>query len=44
MDLVGFREDNVLPVAAFYRPDVSINYLAEVGATPPRPPLTATAA
>lgn len=31
-DLVGFREDNVLPVAAFYgRGDTTINYLAEVG-------------
>jgi hypothetical protein len=29
-DLVGFREDNVLPIAAFYKPDVSINYLAEL--------------
>lgn len=32
IDLVGFREDNVLPVAAFYRPEVSINYLAQVRA------------
>lgn len=31
VDLVGFREDNVLPVAAFYgRGDTTINYLAEV--------------
>ena len=29
-DFVGFREDNVIPVGAFYRPEVSINYLAEV--------------
>jgi hypothetical protein len=31
IDLVGFREDNVLPIGAFYRPEISINYLAEVG-------------
>lgn len=32
VDLVGFREDNVLPVAAFYgRGDTTVNYLAEVG-------------
>ena len=31
VDLVGFREDNVLPVAAFYgRGDTTINFLAEV--------------
>lgn len=31
VDLVGFREDNVLPVSAFYgRGDTTINYLAEV--------------
>lgn len=31
VDLVGFREDNVLPVAAFYgRGDRSVNHLAEV--------------
>lgn len=31
VDLVGFREDNVLPVAAFYgKGDTTINYLAEV--------------
>jgi hypothetical protein len=30
VDLLGFREDNVLPVASFYRPDVLINHLAEV--------------
>ena len=31
VDLVGFREDNVLPVAAFYgRGDTTVNYLAEV--------------
>lgn len=29
-DLVGFREENVLPVAAFYTPDVQINYIAEL--------------
>jgi hypothetical protein len=29
-DLVGFREDNVLQVAAFYKVDVQINYLAEL--------------
>jgi hypothetical protein len=29
-DLVGFREDNVLQISAFYKPDVSINYLAEL--------------
>ena len=28
--MVGFREENVLPVAAFYTADVQINYLAEV--------------
>jgi len=30
IDLVGFREENVLSVAAFYTSDVTINYLAEV--------------
>ena len=30
MDLVGFREENVLPVAAFYKSDVSVNYLADL--------------
>lgn len=30
MDLVGFREENVLQVAAFYRSDVTVNYLAEL--------------
>lgn len=31
VDLVGFREDNVLPIAAFYgKGDTTINYLAEV--------------
>ena len=30
LDLVGFREDNVLPVAAFYGADINCNYLAEV--------------
>lgn len=35
VDLVGFREDNVLPVAAFYgRGTTTINYLAEVSETP----------
>eukprot|EP01041_Mallomonas_annulata_P011277 gene11277-23590_t len=29
-DLVGFREDNVLPVAGFYKTDVQVNYLAEI--------------
>jgi hypothetical protein len=29
-DLVGFREDNVLQVSAFYKSDVTINYLAEL--------------
>jgi hypothetical protein len=29
-DLVGFREENVLQVAAFYRVEVQINYLAEL--------------
>jgi hypothetical protein len=29
-DLVGFREENVLPIAAFYTADVQINYLAEL--------------
>jgi hypothetical protein len=29
-DMVGFREENVLPVAAFYKADVQVNYLAEV--------------
>jgi len=29
VDLVGFREENVLSVAAFYTSDVTINYLAE---------------
>jgi len=30
-DLVGFREENVLQVSAFYKADVRINYLAELG-------------
>lgn len=30
VDLVGFREDNVLPIAAFYKSDVQVNYLAEL--------------
>jgi hypothetical protein len=29
-DLVGFREENVLQVSAFYKSDVQINYLAEL--------------
>lgn len=29
-DLVGFREENVLSVAAFYKTDVQVNYLAEL--------------
>lgn len=29
-DLVGFREDNVLPIAAFYKAEVQINHLAEL--------------
>lgn len=28
MDLVGFREDNVLPIAAFYKAEVQFNYMA----------------
>lgn len=27
-DLVGFREDNVIPTASFYQPEVRYNYLA----------------
>lgn len=35
VDLVGFREDNVLPVAAFYgKGDTTVNYLAEVRRPP----------
>ncbi len=35
VDLVGFREDNVLPVAAFFgRGTTTINYLAEVSEAP----------
>ena len=30
VDLVGFREENVLPIAAFYKSEVQINYLAEL--------------
>jgi hypothetical protein len=30
MDLLGFEEENVLQVAAFYTTDVQINYLAEL--------------
>jgi len=29
-DLVGFREENVLPIAAFYKSEVQLNYLAEL--------------
>lgn len=29
-DLVGFREENILPIAAFYKNDVQLNYLAEL--------------
>ena len=29
-DLVGFREENVLQVSAFYKSDVMVNYLAEL--------------
>lgn len=29
-DLVGFREENILPIAAFYKDDVQVNYLAEL--------------
>lgn len=29
-DLVGFREENVLPVSAFYKSEVQINYFAEI--------------
>mmetsp|Transcript_28473 Transcript_28473/g.64496 ORF Transcript_28473/g.64496 Transcript_28473/m.64496 type:complete len:821 (-) Transcript_28473:7-2469(-) len=29
-DLVGFREENVLPVASFYGADVQVNHLAEL--------------
>ena len=30
VDLVGFREENVLPIAAFYKSEVQINYLAKL--------------
>ncbi len=30
VELVGFRADNVVAVATFYRNDVAINYLAQV--------------
>lgn len=30
VDLVGFREENVLQVASFYQSDVTINYIAEL--------------
>jgi hypothetical protein len=29
-DLVGFREENVLQIAAFYKADIQINFLAEI--------------
>ncbi len=29
-DMVGFRDDNVIPTAAFYRTEIQINFLAEV--------------
>jgi len=29
-DLVGFREENIVPIAAFYKSDIQINYLAEI--------------
>lgn len=29
-DLVGFRDDNVLPIASFYKSEVQINHLAEL--------------
>lgn len=31
LDLVGFREDNVIPIGAFYHSEVAYNCLAEVG-------------
>ena len=34
VDLVGFKEDNVLNIASFYKPNVSINYLAELTSDP----------
>ena len=30
VELVEFRAENVLPISAFYRADVSLNYLAQV--------------
>jgi hypothetical protein len=30
VDLIGFHEENVLSVAAFYKPQVQVNYLAEL--------------
>lgn len=30
VELVGFRAENILPISAFYRADVSFNYLAQV--------------
>ena len=29
-DLVGFREENLLQIAAFYKTEVQINYIAEL--------------
>ena len=34
LDLVGFREENILPIAAFYKTDIQINYLAELVSDP----------
>lgn len=33
-DLVGFREENVLPIAAFYTNAVQVNYIAELVSDP----------
>jgi hypothetical protein len=33
-DLVGFREENVLPIAAFYKAEVQVNFLAELVSDP----------
>jgi hypothetical protein len=30
VDLVGFREENVLPIAVFYKAEVQVNHLAEL--------------
>ncbi len=29
-DLVGFREENILQISSFYKPDIQVNYLAEL--------------